>query len=40
MRNGYIKVALTSVDNQETVKIRGELIEIYGSVIKSYYLEF
>ena len=32
MRNGYIIDHLTSVDNQEIVKIGGKVIEIYGGV--------
>ena len=33
MRNGYIIDTLTSVDNQEIVKIGGKVIEIYEGVI-------
>ena len=33
MRNGYIVDVLTSVDNQETVKIEGKVTEIYEAVI-------
>ena len=33
MRNGYIIDTLTSVDNQEIVKIGGEVVEIYEGVI-------
>ena len=33
MRNGYINDTITSVDNQETVKIGGKVIEIYERVI-------
>ena len=33
MRNGYIIDTLTSVDNQEIVKIGGRVVEIYESVI-------
>ena len=33
MRNGYITDTLTSVDNQEIVKIGGKVIEIYEGVI-------
>ena len=33
MRNGYIVQTLTSVDNQEIVKIGGRVIEIYEGVI-------
>ena len=32
-RNGYIKDTLTSVDNQETVKIGGKVFQIYEGVI-------
>ena len=33
MRNGYIIQLLTSVDIQESIKIRGKVIEIYEGVI-------
>ena len=33
MRNGYIVDVLTSVDNQEIVKISGKMIEIYAGFI-------
>ena len=33
MRNGYINDTLTSVHTQETVKIKGKVVEIYEGVI-------